>query len=423
MTSLINGINSYYRNYAMNQINHTSLNPMSSSLKVSPASSLYSNKYFKSYDSGLSDYFNTLTKNTYLLKSFTSSSQTKNNDSSFNKKSVTTSSSNAITGTAAQKADVKDYTVNIKSLAVKQLNTGTKLISNNKASNVGLNSFKVNFGNGTSKNISYNIIGTDTNKTALDKMAKAVNSSNIGIKANVISDTKNGTSYVSLQGKTGIKNSFTLEDINGKPVDTAQANNTTTASKDAELTIDNKEYSSEDNTISLNDNKVVLSLSKAEAKDLKVSVGVDKSAVKDSITALVDNYNRLVDFSYQYSTEFSGANTLNKELGAVVNSKKASLDSIGITVSNNNTLTIDEKKLNKSLAEDFSRVRDVIAGNDGISNKLDNKANEILTNQYKYAKPLDINSNFTDLNNYFGSSSKLPYLQNVNLGFIINAIV
>jgi flagellar hook-associated protein 2 len=422
MVSAINGVNRYFSNYAMSQINNTSLNPMANLIKISAASAIYSSKYQKSYDPRLSDYFNLLTKNTSLLKAATNYLQP-NNSMGFKNKSVTAANDNTITGSATQKASIKDYTVNVKNLAEKQINIGNKLISNDKTSNIGINTFSINFGNGTSKNISFTLNNSDTNKTFLDKMANAINGSGTGIKVNVINDTKNGTSYLSLEGKTGAKSSYTLEDVTGNAVTNSNANNTTSSAKDAYFNVDGEEYTSEDNNVSLDNNKVLLNFNTAEAKDIKVSVGVDKGSAKESIITLVDNYNKLIDFSNEYSTEFMGANSLSKELGSIANSKKTALDSIGITVNNDNTLTIDEKKLDKSLGNDFSRVGNVITGQEGFSNKLDSKTNEILTNQYKYAKPIDINSNYMDINSYFSSSSKMPYVQNLSLGNIINTIV
>lgn len=422
MTSITNGINSYYRNYALNQLNSATTNPISNLLKISVNSGLNNQSSFNSYDPRLSDYFNALTKNTYMLKTVASSLHTLNYNASFNQKSVTAANSTVITGTATNKAYVRDYTVNIKNLAQNQINTGAKLISNDRTTNSGLNSFSINFGSGNSKKIFYTLNDTDTNKTSLDKMAKAVNDSNSGIKASVVNDTKDGTSYITLEGETGAKNSFTIQDIQGKAAVSTNINNITTIAKDAQLTVDGKEYTSSDNSVSLNNNRVVLNFSKAEGKDITVSVGADTSAVKDSIKSLVKNYNNLVNFASQNETEFSGANTLNNELGSVVSSKKTSLQSIGITVNSDNTLTIDEKKLDKSLKDNFSKVKDIISGNGSLTSKLDGKTNEIIANQYKYAKGSDTSSYYTDINTYFSSGTKLSYLQNQNLNYIINTM-
>lgn len=420
MAGLINGINYYYNVYSINKTTSNAYNPMGDMLKISAASKMYSYNYTKNFDPALSDYFNSLTKNTYLFKTVTSTIQYNNYDSSFNKKAMTASSS-SITGIATQKADVKDYTVNVKSLAEKQINTGSKLASYDQV-DTGLNTFSIKLDNGTSKNISFVVDHTDTNRTYLEKMARSINNSNTGLKANVINEPKNRTSYLNIEGKTGAKNTYTLEDVSGDAVEKTNANHMSASSKDAELTVDGKQYTSEDNSLKLDNGNVTLNFSKAEAINIKVSVGADKNVVKRTINDLVVSYNSMIDFSVRYSAEYSGANTLNHELGDIVDSKKTLLAEIGITVNRDNSLTIDGKKLDKSLGEDFVKVRETVAGHGGLGDMFNQKADEVLTKQYKYAKPSELSPNYSEVGNYFTPNYKMPYMQNLNLGYIINTM-
>lgn len=420
LSSIINGINAYnyYNNFMTNAISKTSLAPAVTMTNLSLNRGLYYPENSKNYNPDFSNYFNTLTKNTSMLKTVASTLNNKN-AANFNQKSIV-SDSTAITGTAASRAIRQDYTVNVKSLATAQVDTGVKLTSSAQAANTGVNSIAINLASGESKTISYTVKADDTNKTALTRMADAINKGDMGITAAVTDDAKTGTSYITLTGETGAKNAFTIQDQKGSAVAAAGVAAASTTAQDGSVTVNGKAYTTSDNTLKLDLNRVTLKFTKAEGKDTKVTVGDDTTGVKDQIKSMIQGYNNLVQFANDNSKTNSGAGLLSSDLGKLVNGRKASLESIGITLNKDNTLTLDEQKLTNSLKNQPSRVKELISGSGGLADKLETKAKQVALNEYKYAGLTGISTTYSSGNTYFNSGSKLSLFQSQNLGYLFN---
>ncbi|NJD02990.1 MAG: hypothetical protein FIA99_10450 [Ruminiclostridium sp.] len=221
-----------------------------------------------------------------------------NPESGFNKKAVTSADNSSITGTAAWNADTGGHVISVSQLAAGQTNTGKELKSSDAAAfSKGMNTFGIKSGI-TTKTVAFTINESDTNKTALDKMANAINKSNSGIKASVISNDKAGTSYLRIDSdKSGTNSSFALTDAAGDAVTAAGANTVTGSAKNAQYTLDGTQYSSQSNTISIDNGKVQITLKKAENKEIRFSIGYDTKAITNNIKTFVQEYSKIADYT------------------------------------------------------------------------------------------------------------------------------
>ncbi len=414
VSNYYNSISSLYKNYPLNTINN--LSSTNSTNKLS-TQSLSKNLY-----SSTSSYLTSLQSNMSNLTS--ASKPLLNSNASFSKKTVTSSDSTSVSGTATSTSTLGANTINITQLATEQNNIGNKLNSTEKSSNQGLNTFSLKVGDSAAKSISYTVSGTDTNKSALEKMASSINSSKSGVTANVVSDSKSGTSYINLlSDKTGTNSSFSLEDISGSAVATSGTNLTKTESKNAEYTLDGKQATSQSNTIAIDNNKTKITLTKASGKDVTLTTSADTSSIKDDIKNLLANYNKVINFAETNVSSFSGAQTIEKDISSIMTSRRSSLASMGITINNDKTVSIDDKKLDKSLKENLTRVKDVFSGNYGVAQNLNNKASTIAASPLKYTKPTDFTSVFSNFYNYLTPSNSLVSGQNMYTGTLLDSLV
>lgn len=423
MSNTILGMNNY-SNFFSSPFNSTQVSPLANLIYGANASRIYSQTVAKSLSSNVSSFMTSLSKSAYDLKAATKPLVSSGPESSFNKKTIISSDSNAVTGTAASNADSKAYTINVSKLAISQVNTGTALKTNDKSTlSSGLNSVALKVGT-TSKNISFTIDEKDTNQSGLSKMASAINFAKAGVTANVFTDTKTGTSSLKITSdKTGTGNEISLTDINGNAAFVSGANTVSSQAQDAEYKLDGKQYTSKSNTISIDYDKVQLTLNKAESKDIRLSVGRDSNAVTEDIQNLVKNYNNLISTANSNSSAFSGAEKLKSDLEGIIRSDKASLSSMGINQNGDGTLAVDKKKLSDAVINNFSNIKDVFGGYNGVSQKLYSKAIQVQTSPQQYMKQPNFGNGFNfNTNNPFQSNSFRPG-QNIFSGMVVDTFL
>lgn len=426
LTNSMYGMSTYYNIMSRNNSFIPSVNNSTKSF-LNSMQNVLTNKlngstYDKQFQASVSSYLTNLDSEANILKASLSSLSSSNYNSSFNKKATTFSDSSAVSGVATTRADTASYTLKITQLATSQINTGTALNSSAKSLNQGLNTLSIKVGNSDSKNISYNILDSDTNNSALTKMAKAINMAKTGVTASVIEDSKSGTSHISLKAEnTGTKNTFTIKDVIGNGVSTSGSDNGTEVAKDANYSVDGKAYTSQSNVNTIDKGKVTLSFSKAESKDIKVNVGTDTSSIKTDIKKFVTAYNDMMDTANTNTSAFKGAQYLSSEFSNVVKTNKSTLNSMGITMNSDNTISLDEKKLDQSLKSNVNKVKDVFGGYGGIADKLTVKANDIMSSPQKYTKTVDFANDLNnDYYNYMTSTNMVPYAQNMNTGILFS---
>ena len=254
-------------------------------------------------------------------------------------------------------------------------------------------------------------------------MASAINFAEAGVTATVMTNAKTGISFIQLASdKTGTDNSFSLTDKTGNAVFASGSASIAEHAQDAEYTAEGKTYTSQSNTIALNNDKVHISFSKAEGKDIKVTVGTDIEAIKSDIKAFVESYNKTLTLANTYSSELSGAREAAAGLGSIVDARKHALQDIGISINADNTLSVNEDKLEKAVVNSLSYIKDTFGGYNGITEKVYSKANEILTSPVKYSKPAESSSEFNNFYNYM-SANRLNSAQNIYRGLVVDMML
>ena len=140
----------------------------------------------------------------------------------FTKKGAVSSDSSVMTAkyTGINQSSIGKTTVKVDQTAAGQMNQGTIMNANAAYGSAGTNKFSITVGGKTTE-LNVKVAAGDTNSAVLQKMADAINSAGLGIKATVETDTKNNTSTLKLEA-TGTgnsdKNKFTVSDMTGNLV-------------------------------------------------------------------------------------------------------------------------------------------------------------------------------------------------------------
>ena len=172
----------------------------------------------------------------------------------------------------------------------------------------GAYSFDLNT-SGAAYEFQYNINSDETNLDVLDKLARLVNSSSLGITAEILSDG-NGSSALKLTSiQTGLaENETELFSIapdastgSTEIMDQLGIDRITSPAQSSTFTLNGTSHSSLTNTFSINQ---VFELTLHQPTDgEKVNIGfkTDTDAIADNIQSLVDAYNSILSTAAVYA--------------------------------------------------------------------------------------------------------------------------
>jgi flagellar hook-associated protein 2 len=240
-------------------------------------------------------------------------------------------------------------------------------------------SFSIQVGSGTANPV------TITSGETLNQLASAINSeTSLGVTANVVSDASGSTSHLQIVNNTGNASAITIANTSPQFTQGAQG-------KDASLTVNGVPISSASNTVTGAVPGLTINLHGADSgTDVTLSVTPNADAITSAINQFVADYNTVigsVNDEYTYSASSSTAQPLagdstlgllqNALLGAGSysasnNGTISTLGSLGITMNNDGTLTVDGPTLDNAIQNNSSAVQQFFEGSslDGFSSAL-----------------------------------------------------
>jgi flagellar hook-associated protein 2 len=336
----------------------------------------------------------------------------------------TSSDTNVLTATADDAfsqdsgATEATYGISVSQLALAQENTGLELNMDDVSGvNVGTNTFNVNI-DGEDHELSIEVEAGDTNETVAEKMATALNNASIGVTAEVVAGSTEGTQQFVITGEeTGTGNVFTISDVSGNAVAATGAGATSTAVQDAEYSVDGTDYTSESNTIYLDDGFVSVSLK--GTGEASLTIEPDQNEVKNAVTAFVSGVNSFIGH-LESNSDYINDEVL-ASINAFVSDHKNELESFGITQGDDGKLEIDDDKLTAAVSDNLEGIQDAFGGLDGLAVQTKNYASQIATDSpLNYAKEAE--GMGADIADYFyGTSASM--LQNILQGALINTFI
>jgi flagellar hook-associated protein 2 len=219
-------------------------------------------------------------------------------------------------------------------------------------------------------------ITVDSSNNTLSQLADTINAPQIGVRASVISDATGA--HLALVSQTS-----------GKPGDLTITGNTTglvfhkaSSGDNASLTIDGVPISSATNTVTGAIPGVTLNLvSSAPTSSVELTVGPDTSGIRQAVSAFVSAYNSVISaINGQYlvgSDGSAGVLAANSSLRSLQSSLLSdityamsdnngynSLRSLGITMANDGTLSLDSATLNDVLSSHYTEFQNFFQGVD-----------------------------------------------------------
>ena len=211
----------------------------------------------------------------------------------------------------------------------------------------------------SSYEIQYGVSEGETNIEIIDKLARLVNTSNLGIKADILSGQE-GRSALSLTSvRTGLNsNESQLFSIVPAPtegslstMDLLGIHHVFQPASNSKFLLNGKEHTSSSNTFTIN-NTIEVTLKKVHPPGEHTSIGfkANVDAITDNVTQLVTAYNRMI-LNAKEHMESSHQNNgrLFRDLRSASADRQVSLNEIGLSVENDGSVSVDRDQLCASL--------------------------------------------------------------------------
>jgi flagellar hook-associated protein 2 len=295
-----------------------------------------------------------------------------NIDGAFSAKTASSSDDSQLTATANPLATVASHTIVVTKLAsTASYGTNTSLATADTT--FGTGTFNIQVGN----NAAVPITVTSSNNT-LNGLATTIDGmTNLGVTATVYTDAK-GAHLSIVSNQSGAASDITIDPTSNTTGLTFQKGAT---GADAQLTVDGLSIDSASNTISTVIPGVTLNLTDANATPVTLTVAPDTSSMTSAVNTFVSDYNVIISainnqFAYdpnsgQAPSPLQGDTNLQllqQQLFNDVsysmsgNSGVVNLESLGVSMGDDGTLTVDSSTLTNQISTNAAAVSNFFQG-------------------------------------------------------------
>ncbi len=345
--------------------------------------------------------------------------------SAFQKKVAVSSDEDIVSATYIGSPENEDasqnFDIEVRQLASPQTNLGNFLDSRSLDFAPGDYTFDLSTTT-NSYEFQYTVNPDDTNRSIQEKLSRLFNNSGVGLTAEILTDER-GKSALKLTSKqTGLSESESaLFEITPKAtinsieaMETLGINQITSPAQNSFFIFNGEEYSTYSNVFTIN-KAFELKLNGISPEDTPSQIGFKTSvdAVADNLQNLVDAYNDFIETGERYSDGIQG-NRLLRDLRGVSFAFRNDLESIGMIVNDNGSVSIDRDLLAETI--DTSESDGVFFVLDSFKNSLSAKANNVSIDPIQYVDKIVVTYKKPGFN--FPS----PYHSSLYSGMMMNHI-
>lgn len=387
-------------------------------LKISRKSPLYK----ISLDNDVRKYAIDLKESAYALKDVADSLDS---DSLFGSKKKKVSSSNEEKVIARYIGndtcdDDTGFDIEVDHLATPQINTGNYLSQNKLSLPRGDYSFDIDIDE-YSYELQFKINDTDTNRTLQDKLARLINRSDIGLKAEVMENNHGNSSLQLTSQSTGLgfkPQIFSVidnPDNLGNIVDYLGLNQMTTEPSNAHFLLNGMEKTASTNTFTINKGFEVTLNDITDNESVHIGFKPDFDSLMESLNDLSSRFNYVVDMASDNSGKNGDSTRLIREIAQIAKRHKNNLESAGLTFNEKGHLEIDESLITQAVAD--GSIKDSLDKVVLFKNDLAKEANNITINPMHYVDKIMISYpnpviSFTN-----------PYVTSIYTGMMFNSYI
>ena len=289
-------------------------------------------------------------------------------------------------------AEEGSYEIEVQNLASSQMNVGYSLPNTEKALKPGNYSFDVN-SNNVAYEFQFTVSEEDTNIDVQHKLARLFNHANIGLNATVREDTADSSSLRIESNQTGEGDPpgtprFTIYNTgnheNTDVIDFLGIDYIAREASNAHFTINGQEHSTATNqfTIDQSYELTLKGVSSDSGEPVTIGLKTNIDSLKDNIYNLIGGYNTFLQATDKYR-EHTSSNKLSFETKSVARLYRNELDAIGINITENGSLAIDDHLLTQTAESEDAY--DLLSPLKDFSSSLFRKGEEISRDPLNYA--------------------------------------
>ncbi len=346
----------------------------------------------------------------------------------FQKKIATSSNPEIVTaefiGSSSSPEAEEGFEIEVLQLAAPQTNIGNFLKRSDYDLQPGSYSFDLDM-NSNSYEFQYNINVGDTNEDVLHKLARLVNNSQIGLKADILGGSQDMLALRLESKQTGISPQDSelfriVPDNSQESKNSMQVLGIDSIAASAENSVfllNGMEHSSYSNTFTIN-NVFSVTLNDVTPANEPVIIGFKSGAeaVTDDIQLLVDSFNSMLQIAERHSGTKQSNEKLLKDMGNIAKAYSPALNPLGLSVSDTGEISVDRSKLSESVvSEEADENIDVL---NHFKDAVGRKADEASLDPMNYVRKLLVAYKNPDSNKNF----VCPYISSVYSGMMVDRV-
>lgn len=292
---------------------------------------------------------------------------------------------------SANYEETSTYELEVQKLASNQINSGWLLSKDKKDLAPGNYSFDVNINN-MAYEFQFGVTTDDTNYDIQSKLVRLFNHANIGLNASIVEGPDDTFALKIASTHTG-ENSpsdkpvFTIQNTSSNGIDVVDylgIDYISTPASNAYFKINGEENSTSSNQFTIDKTFEITLKGVTDANNEPTIIGVKTNvdSLKDNIYNLIDGYNSFLNTTDKLK-QITSSNKLTYEVTNVAKLYRNELDSIGINITENGSLSIDDQLLTQTAESEDAHA--LLSPLNTFSSTLFKKGEEISRNPLEYA--------------------------------------
>lgn len=295
-------------------------------------------------------------------------------------------------GSKDVKGDVPDLKLEVRSLATSQENLGLFLPNNGSSLEPDTYSFDISI-NDMNYEFQFSVSEHETNREIQQRLERLINNSDIGIRAS-LAESEGRTSLRLTSEATGLPSGreqiFTVSDAHTSKtagtVDYFGLDYMSREAGNAHFTINGEEGSSPSNHFTVGKQfEIYLHGISPEDRPVQIGLKTDVESLTDNVYHLVGGYNDFVKAASSYLETQSKSKQLVRELKGIASVYGDSMESMGVNLTDDGTLSIDNNMLHQTAAQSAD-INETFGYLKNFSNMLLRKSSQVSLNPMDYVE-------------------------------------
>ncbi len=309
----------------------------------------------------------------------------------FKKKVASSSDKDLISATyvgdpLSEHAASDTFNMEVFQLAGPQINIGHYLPEKDRSIPVGQYSFDLS-NSSTVYEFQFGVSDSETNIDVQEKLARLINTANVGLNAIIDSDEEMGAALILTSKDTGLAEGENhlfeivpaMDNGSTNALNILGIHEEARAAQNAVFSINGSQHSALSNNFTIN-KEFEITLNGITEEDKPVTIGFenDANAVYENLSKLTDSYNSALNVAHRYKDTQRHIGKLEYNLRSVADAFKNELEPAGIHVDENGYINIEETRLKETV-------------NNPDADDLFNTLNSFKNALYKRSRQISIN--------------------------------